>query len=365
MSFKGIDDKDRENKISLFNFFFNMGFTPRMEVPLYEYFKGEKLGKELTDLDVFGLKYIPFIGIIKISGSAKGEAKNTSHTSEIFKLKGVNEYFQPIKSFYIHDKSPTDELYYFSKKIGIEVLSKSSFSTIMNRLQKNFLLSEKGAKAISQAIFIMKEIGYYDFITSEFWLSQHPDKIYKLEGIIDKILKTNINLNETKNFLLILYLISLYIICILEIIESVQNISGSDFEYKLKLTMYGGKSLYKNTIQLIDGFKKYLKVVNKSNNDFLDYDVFIPKFSSHLELFKRVFINIEGLFLALYTYDYIMFFYAESDTIKDINESIRHFTSSQEKTDKALSFLRYLFNYLGGKINKKINLIAQKLNIIR
>jgi len=365
MSFKGEEDKDRDNKISLFNFFFNNGFTPRLEIPLYEFFKGERLGKELTDLDVFGFKYIPFVGIIKITASAKGEAKNISHTSEIFKLKGINEYFLPFKSYYIHDKSPTDELYGFGKKLGIEIFSKSSFSNVLNRLQNKFMLSKTGADAISQSLLITKDLGYYNFITSEFWLSKQPDKIYKLESILKKIFEKNINIGESKNFLLILYLISLYIICTIEIIEKVHNVAGTDFEYKLKLIMHGGKNQYKNTIQLIDGFKKYLKEFDKSNANFFNYDVFIPKFNQHLELFKRVFVSAESLYLALYTFDYIMFFFAESDVINDINNVIKEFSFSVDRIEKGLSFLRYLFSYFINKVNPKLKLIAKKLNILR
>ena len=52
MSFKGKDDKDRNNKIMLFNFLWNIGFTPRLEIPIYEYLGDKKFGSEITDLDV-------------------------------------------------------------------------------------------------------------------------------------------------------------------------------------------------------------------------------------------------------------------------------------------------------------------------
>lgn len=365
MSFAGKDDKDRKNKILLFNFLWNCGFITRLEIPVYQYLKGEKFGKELTDLDILGWKYMPFIGIIKITASAKGEAKNVSHTSEIFKLKGVNNLFKPLQSFYIHDSSPTDELYWFSKELGIEILSKSSLVSINNRKEFFFNLTEKGANRISESLLILKDISKYYFITSEFWLSQKPEKFYRLEGLLKESIIKFSNIEEDKNFLLILYLISLYIISIIEILEVVQNTSQADFNFKMKLAMYGGKDIYKNTTDLIDVMNAFLKTQDHAKQNIFKYDAFIPNFEAHSELIRRAFLNIESTFITLRCFDFLILNFAENGKILDINSVIDDFTKSPTKKIKSLELLRHIFIYLSQNISSNFRSVAKKLNILR
>lgn len=365
MSFRGMDNLDRENKYLLFNLFWNIGFTPRLEIPIYEFIGDEKFGSEITDLDVFGWKYIPSIGIIKITGSAKGKAKNISHKTEILKLKGVNNYFKPIQSFYIHDTSPTDELYWFAKKLSIEILSKSSIISLNNRIEKIFEITEKGAKSLMKSIIRAKQLNKYDFITSQVWISKNPDKIYKIEGLLEDGIKSFQNLDEKYDMLFILYLISTYIISVIEILEQVHNTTINDFPFKLKLAMYGGEDTFKTVVDLIDGFNVLLKKQYNESKNIYQYESFIPRFDKHSELIKHFFVNFEIIFDALRIVDYIIFNYAENDVLLDINNLIDKFADSEKKKIKLLGFLRHLFEFFKQNINPKYEKVAKKLNILR
>lgn len=365
MSFKGKDDMDRKNKLLLFNLFWNIGFTPRIEIPIFEFMGDKKFGTEITDLDILGWKYIPFIGVIKVTGSAKGNIKNVSHKSEIFKLKGVNSYFSPIQSFYIHESSPTDELYWFAKNMGIEILSKHSIISMSNRIENFFTLTNKGANILSDAILRAKEINKYDFLTSLIWISKTPDKIYKLEGLLADSIKDFNDFEDQINMIYILYLISTYIVTLIQILEMVHNTSSSDFPFKLKLALYGGKDIYRNVVDLIDGFNEYItKQYNESKKTF-EYESYIPRFEKHSELIRHFFINIEVVYTIIRVIDYLIFNYAENGVILDINDIISNFSDSEEKKKKSLGLLRHLFTYLKNYINPEYQNVAIKLNIFR
>ncbi len=161
---------------------------------------------------------------------------------------------------------------------------------------------------------------------------------------------------------MIFYLISLFIISLLEVMESIQNSPSKDFEYRLKITLHGGKDIFRNSIELIDGFKEYLKHLNVSPNKF-NYDIVIPNFAKYLELFTRSFLNIEGLDLALHIIDSLLFYFAESDIFLDINQEIKKYTSNNKLIENALSFLRYLFRFLSFQTSSDINIIAKKINL--
>lgn len=365
MSFRGRDDLDRKNKHLLFNLFWSIGFTPRLEIPIFEFMGDEKFGSEITDLDVFGWKYIPCVGILKLTGSAKGEAKNVSHKTEILKLKGVNNYFKPIQSFYIHDSSPTDELYWFAKKLSIDILSKASIISMNNRIEKKLEITDIGAKSLMKAIIRAKKLNKYDFLTSQVWITKNPDKIYKLEGLLNESIKDFKDLDVKFNLIFVLYIISTYIISIVEILEQIHNSTIKDYSFKLKLAMYGGDDTFKTVVDLIDGFNLLLKNQYNEVNNLYKYESFIPRFEKHSDLIKHFFINVEIIFDAIRILDYIIFTYAEKDDLIDINNILDDFIDSKKKQEKLLGFFRHLFEYFKQNINQNYDTVAKKLNILR
>ncbi len=365
MTFAGKNDKDRKNKLLLFNLFWKNGFIPRIEIPIYEYVGDDKFGNPLTDLDVFAWKYIPFIGIIKLTGSAKGDTPNVSHRSEIFKLKGVNEYFNPFQSFYVHDSSPTDELYWFGKKLGIEILSKASISSMTKRLKGNFNFSEVGANSLCNSILLTKKLNKYDFITSLVWLSKNPDKIYKIEALLIESIKKYNNIDEKNNLLLLLYLISIYLFSITEIIEKIQNVAPSDLQFKLKWALYGGKEIYNTVVDVIDVINTYLEKKYEEKSTPFNYENFIPKFKLHSLVINRFFLQIEAIFIAIRCIDFILLYYAEYDTILDIDVIINDFTNSEVKKGEALGVLRHLFLYFKENLDPNFEKVAKKINLMR
>jgi len=226
MSFRGINDQDKENKLLLARFFWESDFIPFLEIPINQYMTGKKFGTDITDLDVLGWKYIPFVGQLTLTGSAKGKAENTSHKSEILKLKGLNTLFSPMNSFYLHDTSPVDELYSFAKDLGIEVLSKASFSTILTRQTPRIQLTGAGLSNLKIAIEVFKKYEIYEFIISQYWLSNDPNTFYMIETALSFCAEIINQIDIQTNFLAITYLVALFIIAIIRILNSVQNCSS-------------------------------------------------------------------------------------------------------------------------------------------
>jgi len=391
VSFAGIMDEDRENKLKLFNILWKSNYVCRLEVALkdyslrgMEYIKKAKqvLKRPWTDIDVLAWRYDPFSSINIITASIKGEAKQTKDKAEIFKLAGINQILKPVTSYYVKNNPSIEELFLFASNLNISIISKSALNDMLNRcllkyfdneIKKDLILTETGANLIGEALNFFKDTNpeLYDFITSDMWNTKFPIKYYLAEQCFIKTSEF-VNKDDQKSIILLLYSFSNYLIVIAELISKLDCCRFTDLDLFLIKTMEmdaSGADLARNVYTaFIEGLKKVKSVVEIQaiSNEAYSPERFFPHYKRYSDILKECWKKNTALFTAIRIIDFLLFNFVEKGDFFDAEKLPSDYFPELQLNKEALYLIRFiLLNFFNKMKLRLLHTFGKLFNILR
>ena len=166
-------DKDLPLKMMVAAIFRSMGYTAFSEVDLCTYtYKGTYKRKQVTDLDVLGIRIDPDLeAFLAVCECKSGEQRAMEN---LLKLHGVQDFFKAHKAYFVQQKIDVNARE-VGAQMGVTCLDKANITTLMKSLsigESDVLLEHRiydarSAMAAEHKTLFPRQLEYlrYDFWT--------------------------------------------------------------------------------------------------------------------------------------------------------------------------------------------------------
>jgi len=265
MSFDGLHDKDLPLKLRMMNLLWNLGWSVRPNIKLYQYREGKRTSIQFTDIDVLAIKILPLQNPITAICSAKSGQESDS--SQIFWLAGVKSYFGASFAYYLRSKAGLLKAKPLCEKLNIIALNEKQLRIIEERFSIDPKISQFFNfgiyKQINQFFLELKDKrrSLYNYITERFWIDPPNNQLLRIITAIRDI--NTLSLSSDCKIYMKYYLTSLLALPLFQVSHLLVRIPANMIKTELDTALMGGELAQLEKEKILEACKLFVKELIK------------------------------------------------------------------------------------------------------
>jgi hypothetical protein len=261
MSYDGLEEKDLPLKLRMMNLLWNLGWSVKPNVKLYQYREGRRTSAQFTDIDVLAIKLLPLQNPIIAVCSAKSGKESDS--LQIFWLAGVKSYFGASFAYYVRSKASLLKAKTLCEKLDIIALNEQQ----LNLIEKRFMLKPDTSPSffkfnVYKQIYAYfkevkeKKVSLYNYVTEKFWIDPTSNQLLRIITAI-KDVKT-LNLCSDCQLFMKYYLTSLLALPLYQAAYSLIKIPSNMVRTEFETVLMGGEMARIEKEKILGACKSFL-----------------------------------------------------------------------------------------------------------
>ncbi len=292
-------DEDSQQKKLLSELLWDWGYFVQPSVKLVNSFASDKVTRELTDIDVYGILMTREINIERLTGDCK-TLNRISPINRTFWLKGVMQYFSADRGIIVLRSNAEDDHKLTARSMGITLLDEQALSVFREKLNCHDLKSKTKVFDANSWQYFEAGIGGQTALESlvkyrkfRFWQDQyHRGARYSL--METRSCRTHFKPDQRHHIALVADMATLFsltlqgMVCDLFPVHLIVDDKAALDNY-LKNYLYGGRDSYTIMNSLYQQAGKLREIKGLATTETIESnDLSLPEWPSFLQLFRSL-----------------------------------------------------------------------------
>ena len=370
------NEKDFFLKTKLMKILWNMKYFVRDNIPLCHYKFGSRTNNEVTDIDVFGIKFDYDFDKKVVYGDCKS-GKTVKNSDRLLWFGGLIKAYAGNRGFFI--KSSIDESKYMqiAQKLDITIFSEDQLDEIISHFNHTDIRGPFLQDEILYRRRVLKKYKnintrIYNYLESEYWYHDVNSQIKNIMTCIKRI--DDSSLDQQDKAYLLMYCINLLSISVISFSKDILMIPLKKHEFQIanRFTSTGGFEANNKRI-LLSGFYNFMKTELKRKYN-VDYDLnekeffsfFYPPYISYLvDLIERICMNQKVSILIPIFVEFINCKYSpnQTDIINQLEITTDEYDMLVKLVKDIIMFLKQS-NHLSENGSEQLMTILNRIDII-